>query len=60
MFSGAVAGFVDNWVHAPIEHIRIRVQMQRNAKGTTAMYTGSYDCLRKVYKQYGIKGVYKG
>jgi solute carrier family 25 carnitine/acylcarnitine transporter 20/29 len=55
---GAVAGLVNAVVSIPVEHIRIKMQVE----GTKLIkkYTGSYDCLRKIYKEHGIHGIYKG
>ena len=54
---GHVSGLANAFVGAPVEHIRIRMQMQRDKVGA---YTGSIDAYRKIYREYGIRGVYKG
>lgn len=55
---GGIAGLVNSVVSIPVEHIRIKMQIQ----GTKLIkkYTGSVDCLMKVYKESGIRGVYHG
>jgi solute carrier family 25 carnitine/acylcarnitine transporter 20/29 len=55
---GAVAGLVNAVVSIPVEHIRIKMQVE----GTklNKKYTGSYDCLMKIYNEHGIHGIYKG
>lgn len=55
---GAVAGLANAVVSIPVEHIRIKMQVE----GTKLhkKYTGSFDCLKKIFKEYGIYGLYKG
>ena len=55
---GSVAGIANAIVSIPVEHIRIKMQVE----GTKLVkqYTGSYDCLKKVYSEHGIFGIYKG
>lgn len=56
--SGSFAGLANSIVSIPVEHIRIKMQVQ----GTRLikLYSGSFDCLIKIYKESGIRGVYKG
>lgn len=55
---GAIAGIANSVVSIPVEHIRIKMQVE----GTKLIkkYSGSYDCLKKIYKEHGIHGIYKG
>jgi len=55
---GSIAGIVNGFISAPAEHIRIRMQSQ----GTMANppYKNSMDCIKQIYNQYGIRGLYKG
>lgn len=55
---GAIAGLANSVVSTSAEHIRIRMQSQ----GTMANppYSSSIDCAKKIFNQYGFKGVYKG
>jgi len=55
---GAVAGVVNSIASIPVEHIRIRMQLEGTKLIKT--YSGSFDCLFKIYKQHGIAGIYKG
>lgn len=55
-FSGMMAGFVSTIVSAPVEHAKIRMQMQIHSNE----YKGSIDALKKIYKIFGIRGIYKG
>lgn len=51
-----LAGFVGTSISAPVEHGKIRVQMQIHG----GEYKGSMDALVQIYKTHGIRGVYKG
>ena len=42
----------------PIEHTRIRIQIQRGQ--ADKVYSGSLDATVKIFKQYGIKGLNRG
>ena len=55
---GAIAGLTNAIVSIPVEHIRIKMQVE----GTKLIkkYTGSYDCMKKIYREHGIHGIYKG
>jgi len=55
---GGLAGLVNSVVSIPVEHIRIKMQIQ----GTKLIkkYTGSVDCMMKIYRESGIKGIYHG
>lgn len=54
--SGLLAGFVGTSISAPVEHGKIRMQMQIHG----SEYKGSMDALVQIYKSHGLKGVYKG
>jgi solute carrier family 25 (mitochondrial carnitine/acylcarnitine transporter), member 20/29 len=51
-----MAGLVCSLISAPVEHGKIRVQMQIHG----GEYKGSVDALWRIYKQYGLRGVYHG
>lgn len=55
---GGIAGLINSVVSIPVEHIRIKMQIQ----GTKLIkkYTGSFDCVKKLYQESGIKGIYHG
>lgn len=55
---GSIAGLANAVVAIPVEHIRIKMQVE----GTKLIkkYNGSFDCLMKIYKEHGIQGIYKG
>ena len=56
--SGTFAGCASSFIVAPVEHLRIRMQIQGTKK--VKLYTGSIDAGIKIFKQYGISGVAKG
>lgn len=47
---GVVSGAANAFLATPIEHVRIRLQIQKKSTGTNA-YTGSLDCFKKLLKQ---------
>lgn len=55
--SGAAAGVANTIISCPMEHMRIRMQIQ-DAK--YKVYNNSFDAAKKIAKQYGAKGVFKG
>jgi len=68
-FAGNVAGFFSSLILIPTERIKCLVQAQplevnfdqsKNAIKIEKKYSGTIDCLKKVYKEGGIRSVYKG
>ncbi|KAJ3319064.1 Mitochondrial carrier protein ymc2 [Gonapodya sp. JEL0774] len=62
--AGAVSGLSTSFIVAPVEHIRIRLQVQTSeaearAAGNT-FYKGPVDAIRSIYREAGIRGVWKG
>ncbi len=55
--SGAIASLPTSLVAAPVEHARIRIQIQRSSEGK---YNGSFDAAVQIYKKYGLRGLNKG
>lgn len=49
-------------VVTPMEGVKTRLQVQYSEThtGVKNRYTGTVDCYRKVYNEYGIRGLYKG
>ncbi|ORX93539.1 mitochondrial carrier [Basidiobolus meristosporus CBS 931.73] len=69
--AGAASGVANSVVSGPVEHIRTRLQVQTSSRpaltggaGSQApskvFYTGPIDCIQKIYKSYGLRGIYKG
>lgn len=73
--AGSLAGICATTVVIPVEHVRIRMQVQKGrmgaasvANGKTATngptsevkYTGSVDCAAKIVKEHGVSGFYRG
>lgn len=47
---GAVSGSANAFLATPIEHVRIRLQLQTKALASNA-YSGSFDCFKKLLKE---------
>lgn len=54
---GAVAGFANGFLASPIEHVRIRLQIQT---GATKAFNGPIGCFKSIYATSGLAGIYKG
>lgn len=65
---GAAGGAAGSIVSCPVELVRTKMTMQRRAAlaatvgggKTEVHYNGSYDCFKKVIKNHGVKGLYRG
>ncbi|KAJ2701044.1 mitochondrial aspartate-glutamate transporter agc1 [Coemansia sp. IMI 203386] len=57
---GAVAGGIGAAVVYPIDLVKTRMQNQRAAVVGEMMYKNSMDCFRKVIRNEGIVGLYRG
>ncbi|KAI8319581.1 mitochondrial carrier [Martensiomyces pterosporus] len=57
---GAVAGGIGATVVYPIDLVKTRMQNQRVAVVGEMMYKNSIDCFRKVIRNEGILGLYRG
>lgn len=58
---GAIAGGIGATAVYPIDLVKTRMQNQRIAIGqTTRLYNNSWDCFRKVFRNEGFFGLYKG
>ncbi|XP_072344048.1 mitochondrial carnitine/acylcarnitine carrier protein-like isoform X2 [Scyliorhinus torazame] len=56
--AGMVAGVFSTVILGPVERIKCLLQIQAGAGTTT--YAGPTDCVRQLYKQSGLAGIYKG
>jgi len=56
--AGMVSGVFSTGIMAPGERIKCLLQIQQSA--TTAKYAGPIDCAKQLYKEGGIRSIYKG
>lgn len=58
LLSGCASGLASSFIVAPVEHTRIRMQIQ----GTMAVkqYSGAFNAGQQIAVKYGIRGLYKG
>ena len=71
-FTGAVGGAAQCFICAPMELIKLRLQIQTNptqifdwpihhhSKTNGRVYSDPWDAFKKIYNQGGIRGLYKG
>lgn len=57
--AGALAGVANSIVSCPVEHIRTRMQVQPSG-GSQQQYKSTLDCFKKIWSQFGLRGIYKG
>ncbi|ANB11708.1 Ymc1p [Sugiyamaella lignohabitans] len=53
--AGATAGLANSFIASPVEHLRILIQTQKDAK-----YKGPFDAAKHIRQKYGIAGLYRG
>jgi solute carrier family 25 carnitine/acylcarnitine transporter 20/29 len=58
--AGIGAGCTVSFVAAPVEHIKARLQVQYAADKAARLYSGPIDCIKRIYKSHGVRGVYHG
>ncbi len=58
--AGIFAGFTVSFVAAPFEHIKARLQVQYAARKADRLYHGPLDCVAKIYRAHGVRGIYRG
>ena len=56
---GGLGGVMAGLITYPNDTIRRMLQLQ-GSRGTESVYTGYFDCMKKVYAQYGIQRFYHG
>jgi solute carrier family 25 (mitochondrial phosphate transporter), member 23/24/25/41 len=59
MIMGGIGGVMAGLITYPNDTVRRLLQMQ-GSRGTTAEYSGYWDCVAKTYKQYGMSRFYRG
>jgi solute carrier family 25 carnitine/acylcarnitine transporter 20/29 len=55
-FAGAFSGLINSFLSCPIELLKIRLQNQTTEK----LYNGNIDLMKKIWKNHGWKGFYRG
>lgn len=59
--AAATSGAAQLWVVCPMELVKIKLQMQTELKrSSSSRYRGSLDCIRKIYKTSGSRGIFQG
>jgi solute carrier family 25 carnitine/acylcarnitine transporter 20/29 len=56
---GGLAGFAESFMCTPVDLVKCRLQMQKEGHGL-GYYKGPIDVLKKVFREEGIKGLYRG
>ncbi|XP_029466075.1 mitochondrial carnitine/acylcarnitine carrier protein-like [Rhinatrema bivittatum] len=56
--AGMMAGVFSTTVLAPMERVKCLLQVQSNS--TICRYVGPVDCMRQLYAESGVQGVYRG
>lgn len=65
MVAGAAAGITTSTVTNPIWMVKTRLQLDKNVSersggGMHRQYRNSYDCIKQILREEGIRGLYKG
>jgi solute carrier family 25 carnitine/acylcarnitine transporter 20/29 len=58
--AGTLAGWTVSFIAAPVEHVKARLQIQYAADKSKRLYSGPIDCITKIYRGHGFRGVYHG
>lgn len=59
--AGMLSGVFTTFIMAPGERIKCLLQIQQAASGTAATkYAGPIDCAKQLYKEGGIRSIYRG
>lgn len=59
LLAGGAGGFANGFLAGPIEHVRIRLQIQTGAS-SERLYKGPYDVLKHLYQVGGYKTIFRG
>lgn len=57
--AGALTGVALSFVEGPVELIKAKLQVQYG-DAASRQYNGTFDCTRKIFSQYGIRGIFQG
>ena len=63
MVAGSAAGFMQAFIASPMELAKTRMQIMSDKiklGGSAPHYKNPFDCLQKMFKAEGIRGVFKG
>lgn len=58
LMAGNLSGFINGFFSTPMELVKIRLQNQTNSK--TVLYKGPWDCIRKIIRKDGPRGMFRG
>lgn len=58
--AGVMAGATVSFVAAPVEHVKARLQIQYAALKSERLYKGPVDCVAKIWRAHGLRGLYHG
>ncbi|KAJ6440326.1 mitochondrial carrier protein [Purpureocillium lavendulum] len=58
--AGILAGATVSFIAAPVEHVKARLQIQYAARKAERLYSGPLDCVAKIYRHHGVRGIYHG
>ncbi|KAM3538454.1 hypothetical protein ARSEF1564_008634 [Beauveria bassiana] len=58
--AGILAGGTVSFIAAPVEHVKARLQIQYAANKAARLYSGPLDCVARIYRHHGVRGVYHG
>ncbi|KAG5297950.1 mitochondrial carrier protein [Histoplasma ohiense] len=58
--AGIMAGSTVSFIAAPVEHVKARLQIQYAADKRQRLYSGPIDCMKKILREHGIAGIYRG
>ncbi|XP_013102408.1 congested-like trachea protein [Stomoxys calcitrans] len=58
--AGSFSGLLSTIITAPGERIKCLLQIQQASKGAEKKYNGMLDCASKLYKEGGLRSIYKG
>lgn len=60
LLAGGAGGFANGFLASPIEHVRIRLQIQTGAANGSPLYKGPFDVLRHLHQTGGISTIFRG
>lgn len=58
--AGSFSGLFSTFIMAPGERIKVLLQTQTPGPNGEKKYTGMIDCAKKLYKEGGVRSVFKG